>query len=137
MKRAPAAAALAAWLVLAGAGCQNGARSMESISLDYPYGETRLLVQRSGESFLSYGALPQRQTIKNGTFDIDELYGQLRERLHENIPREKWPNPKSKAGMVKIRFKDKGEKDYLIFDEEAFTERLFAKARNNVVIQAP
>lgn len=128
-------AALMVLLILAGTGCKEDASTIESISIDFPHGETRLLVQRNGEAFLFYGALPQHQKIKNGTFDIDELYEQLQERLHDNVPREKWPNLQSRAGMVQIRFHGKHQRDYLIFDEEVFTDRLFTKARTNVFLQ--
>jgi hypothetical protein len=128
-------AALMVLLVLVGTAWGEDTNSIESISIDFPHGETRLLVQRNGESFLFYGALPQYQKIKNNTFDIDELYKQLQERLRDNVPREQWPNPKSRAGMVQIRFQDKHKRDYLIFDEDVFAERLFSKARKNAVLQ--
>ena len=80
-----------------------------------------------------YGALPEHQKVKNGTFDIDELYEQLKTRLHDNAPREEWSKPQSKAGMVTINVAGKAEKDYLIFDEEEFAEHLFNKARKNIV----
>jgi len=118
-------------------GCNEKTSSIKSISIDFPHGETRLLVRRNGEAFLLYGALPQHQKVKNSTFDVDELYKQLQTRLHDNVPREKWPNPKSKAGMVTINFDNKVEKVYLIFDEAEFAERLFNKAKKNIVGQIP
>lgn len=128
-------ATLMAVLILSVTGCKEEASSIESISIDFPHGETRLLVQRNGAAFLFYGALPNHQKIKNGTFDIDELYEQLQGRLHDNVPREKWPNPRSSVGMVQIRFQGNYKRDYLIFDEEVFADRLFSKARKNVVLQ--
>ena len=118
-------------------GCNEKASSIQSISIDFPHGETGLLVRRNGEALLFYCALPQHQKVKNSTFDIDELYKQLQTRLHDNVPREEWPNPKSKAGMVTIDFDNKAKKDYLIFDEEEFAERLFNKAKKNIVGQIP
>ena len=135
MKKYIRFAALMAVLILVVTGCKEETGSIESISIDFPHGETRLLVQRNGDAFLFYGALPQHQRIKNGTFDIDELYKQLQGRLHDNVPREKWPNTRSRAGMVQIRFQGKYKRDYLIFDEEVFTDRLFSKARKNIVLQ--
>lgn len=119
-------------LLILGTGDVAGAESIESISLDFPHGETRLLVQRDGEAFLFYGALPAHQKIAKGTFDIDELYKELQSRWHENVPRESWPDPKSKAGMVTIRFQDKSQKDYLIFDED-LAKIIFEKAKENIV----
>ena len=45
---------LVTWIV----GCEEERSSIESISIDFPHGETRLLVERNGEAFLYYGALP-------------------------------------------------------------------------------
>ena len=116
-------------------GCAVKSSSIDMLSIDYPNGEARLLVQRDGKASLFYGALPQQQIVRKGTFDIDDLYKQLEGRLHDNVPREKWPNPKSTFGMVKIRFRDGRLKDYLIFDEGQFTTLLFEKARKNTVDQ--
>ena len=118
-------------------GCAEKGSSLERLSIDFPNGESRLLVQRDGQAFLFYGALPQRQIVKKGTFDIDSLYEQLRERLHDNVPRENWPNPKSTFGMVQITFRGGKPKEYLIFDEEEFAAQLFDKVRKNIVDQKP
>ena len=115
-------------------GWTESSDSIESISMDFPHGETRFLVQRNGEAFLFYGALPSPQKISTGTFDLDEVYMQLKSHLHENVPRENWPNPKSKAGMVTIRFKNKSQRDYLIFDE-GLAKIIFDKARKNIIGQ--
>ncbi len=136
MKRHLIFFALATLLIL-GIGCNEKYDSIESISIDFPHGETRLLVQRNGDAFLFYGALPQHQKIKNGALNIDELYQQLQWRLHDNVPRENWPNPKSTVGMVQIRFKDGKQRSYLIFDEKEFATRLFYEARKNIVGQKP
>lgn len=90
---------------------------------------------RNGDAFLYYGASPKAQVIKNGAFDIDELYEQLKTRLHNNVPREQWPNPRSIAGMVTIHVAEKEEQDFLIFDEETFSALLFEKARNHIIDQ--
>ena len=123
-------------LLILGIGCNESSESIESISMDFPHGETRLLVQRDGEAFLFYGALPSYQKIKKGTFDLDQLYKQLQVHLHENGPRENWPDPKAKAGMVTIRFKNKSQKDYLIFDED-LAKSIFDKARQNAAGRIP
>jgi hypothetical protein len=119
-------------LIFSQAGCSQKVGAIESILISYPMGETTLLVQNSGESSLFYGALPQYQKIKQGTFDVDGLYHQLETRLHDNVPREKWPDSDSEAGMVNILFQDGTKKAYLIFDEQALAEQLFSKARENI-----
>jgi len=114
------------------AGCREDPSAVESISIDFPHGETRLIVWKDGNASLFYGALPQSKTIKTEVFDITKLYQQLKPRLHPNVPREDWPNPQSIAGMVQVKIKDKGKSAYLIFDEQEFTKQLFDKARQNI-----
>lgn len=111
--------------------CGSNASPVEMIIMDYPHGETRLYVERNGQARLSYGPHPQFQEVKTGTFKIDDLYQQLIPRLHDNVPREEWPDQKSVAGMVTITYQDKTEKDYLIFDAKEFAEDIFNKARKN------
>ena len=101
--------------------------------LDYTHGESRLLVERGGETLLFYGSHPSYQKIKDGIIDIDELYRQLEERLNSNASSENWSDSTSTSGMVTIQYKDKTEKDFLIFDEEEFAESLLGRARNNIV----
>lgn len=118
-------------------GCDDDARSLASISVDYPHGGDRLVVWKSGDAALFYGALARHRTVARGAFDVDEFHERLRPRLHPNAPREEWPDPTSEAGMVQLGFEDGTEESYLIFDEEAFAERLFEKARANVVGRDP
>ena len=118
-------------------GCLQKSSLIERISIAYPYGESRLLVQRNGDAFLFYGALPQHEKIRNGTFDIDELYRQLKGHLHDNVPREDWPDPESIAGMVTITFTDETMISYLIFDEKKFATIIFDKARKNITEHLP
>jgi hypothetical protein len=118
-------------LAVQGADGKNG--SLERISIDFPYGETGLIVQKDGAAFPAYGALPQMRPFKKGTFDIDDIYAQVQARSHDNVPREKWPNPRSRFGMVQITGKAGTEKEHRIFDEEEFASGLFDKARKNIV----
>ncbi len=117
--------------ILLQAGCSEKRSAIESISLDYPHGETRLVVRSNGEALLFYGALPRHESIRLGTFGVDELYAQLQPRLHDNVPREQWPNPSSVVGMVTIRFENGTKAVHLIHDEEDFAERVFNRARKN------
>ena len=114
-------------------GCSINSPVIESISIDFPHGETRLAVWKNGEAALFYGARPQHEIVRAGVFNVQELYKQLQPRLNPNVPREDWPNPSSTAGMVQIRFKEQDKIDYLIFDEKAFVEELFSKARQNII----
>jgi hypothetical protein len=116
------------------AGCNGTERNMEFISISFPMGESDLRVWRNGKAILFYGALPQGEIIKTGTFDVERLYEQVKPLLHSNIPREDWPNPKAKAGMVQVRFESNTQTtSYLIFDADDFTKELFEQARRNVV----
>ena len=114
-------------------GCSLNSRLIESISIDFPHGETRLVVWKNGEAALFYGARPQHEVVKTGVFNVQDIYKQLRQRLNPNVPREDWPDPKATAGMVQIRLKNKRESAYLIFDEKEFMEELFIRARQNIV----
>lgn len=118
--------------LLTSAGDDLGSRSITVISMDFPHGETSLVVKRNGEAFLYYGGRPQGAVIKRGTFNIDRLYRQLRRRLHPVVAAEERPNPTAKYGMVTIFYKNKSEKSYLIYDRK-FAESVFEKARNNLV----
>jgi len=115
------AALLAAW------GCSAG--PVESVSLDFPHGELRLLVRRNGETHLFYGALPASYTVVENTFDLDELLAQLQTRLYKTVPVEEWAAGRP-YGMVTIHFSDGSSREYLIYDEE-YATALFAEACNN------
>lgn len=78
---------------------------MASISLDFPHGAARLLVRRDGETHLFYGTLPASRIIAGDTFDIDELYDDLQNRIHKMVPAEKRPLGQP-SGMVTIGFID-------------------------------
>jgi hypothetical protein len=107
-------------------GCSTRARSVTSISLDFPHGGLRLLVQRDDEARLFYGALPASRSIPESTFDIDEIFDQLQPRLHKVVPAENRPLGQD-YGIASIRFNDGSSKDYLIYDENYATD-LFKKA---------
>ena len=128
---------VACWalLLLGLAGCGGQSARLQSLSLDYPHGGTRLLVQRSGEAALFYGARPHFQKIKAQTFEIDALYGQLEPLLYANRPREEWPDPKATAGMVVIIYDDREKESYLILDQQEFADRLFERARAAIADQ--
>ena len=119
------------------AGCNETEKEIEFISISFPQGGTDLRVWKDGRASLFYGALPQNETIKNGTFNIKQLYDQIRPRLHPNLPREEWPDPKAKCGMVLVKIKGKEEESYLIYDEQEFTDALFDRARSNIVGKSP
>jgi hypothetical protein len=116
-------------------GCNTVSGSVTSVSLDFPHGETRLLVQRDGDTRLYYGELPAYKAVKNGTFDIDELFNQLQTRIHKVVPAEERPTGQP-YGMVTFGFSDGSTRDHLIYDEP-FAEDLFATAQANLVDAAP
>jgi len=115
--------------VLMISGCNTGTNPVTSIILDFPHGGLRLLVQRDGDIRLYYGALPTSQAVKNGIFDIDELFQQLQLRLHEVVPAEARPLGQP-YGMATLEFSDGSERDYLIYDQ-AFAKELFKAACAN------
>jgi len=100
--------------------------------MDYPHGENRIHVKSTGEAYLYYGAAPSAKVIRKNTFSVDELYNIFKENLHPNMPREEWPDPKSQAGMVTIKYADGKEEDFLIFDMPQITGEIFDKAKENI-----
>jgi hypothetical protein len=117
--------------VLILSGCNTDENSVELISLDFPHGGLRLLVQRDRDARLFYAALPTARIVRQGTFDIDELYQQLQPRLHENMPAENRPIEQP-YGVANLEFADGSERNYLIYDE-AFAEALLKSACANIV----
>lgn len=101
--------------------------------IDYPHGEDRLHVKSTGEAYLYYGAGPLAKIIKNGTFSAEHLYTVFKPHLHPNLPREQWPNPKSQAGIVTVRYTSGNEENYLIYDLQELTENIFDKAKQNII----
>ena len=125
--------ATASLLVILFLTASCNAASIKTIDMDYPHGTDRLLIRANGETYLHYASLPQHKKIKTGTFTVEGFYNQLKDRLHDNTPRETWPNPRSIAGMVQITFSNGREKDYLIFDEEEFAGEIFKRAKENMI----
>ncbi len=119
-------------LLLVAAGCAATPDNIDTFIMDYPHGEYRIHVNRTGEAYLYYGAAPSAKIIKENTFSVDQLYNIFREHLHPNVPREEWPDPKAEAGMVTIKYADGKEVDYLIFDLPEITGRIFDTARENI-----
>lgn len=124
-------------LLLATAGCERQSGTIERIIMDFPHGESRLMVERNGTTYLYYGSRPQFEVVSPGTFPIDTLFDSLKTRIHENRPREDWPDPQSTAGMVTVVYESGEERDYLIFDEFEFARQLFGRARLNIVGAVP
>ncbi len=56
--------------------------------MDFPHGEYRIHVNRTGDTYLYYGAGATAQIIKKGTFSAKSLVRKFKEHLHPNLPRE-------------------------------------------------
>jgi hypothetical protein len=115
--------------------CDTEPSLVTAIIVDFPHGALRLLVQRDGETRLFYGALPADRAVKSNTFNIDDLFGQLQPRLHDNVSAENRPIGQP-YGMATIEFSDGSEQDYLIYDEK-FAVELFQAACANLVEEEP
>ena len=68
--------------------CGANANQVTSMIMDFPHGETRLLVNRDGTAYLFYGALPQHEVVRPNTFELDELFSELQDKIHPNAPME-------------------------------------------------
>jgi len=121
--------------LLVAAGCRKSDPSVDWITLDFPYGETRLHVERDGDARLFYGALPQSQGIDDDTFDIDTLYEELQTRIHEVVPAENRPLNQP-FGSVAFGYTDGSSEEYLIYDGD-YAEGLFEIARGKIVGEFP
>jgi hypothetical protein len=119
-------------LLLFVSGCASSSDQINTFIMDYPHGEYRIHVNKTGEAYLYYGAAPSAKIIRKGTFSVGELYNLFRDYLHPNMPREDWPNPESQAGMITIKYTDGKEKVFLIFDMAEITGSIFDKAKENI-----
>jgi hypothetical protein len=129
MRLPSAVFAFAIVMALAVSGCQPETETAESISLDYPYGETRLLVRRGGEARLFYAALPESLMLKSGVFDFDVLMGQLEPRLHDVVTGDLVAG--RPFGIVTVNYRNRSSGDYFLYDGE-FAEALFLTACLNL-----
>jgi hypothetical protein len=100
--------------------------------MDYPHGEHRIHVKRTGDAYLYFGAIPSAKTIAKDTFSAEELYDTFKPFLHRNLPREQWPDPESQAGMITVRYMNGEEEDFLIFDLHELTSEIFERAEKNI-----
>lgn len=117
--------------VLVLSACDTNTTFVAGISVDFPHGELRLLVQRDNETRLFYGAHPAHRVVQSNIFNIDDLFQQLQPRLHENVAAE---NRRSDLpyGMAIVEFSDGSEQDYLIYDKR-FVIELFQTACANLL----
>ncbi|MBN2085140.1 MAG: hypothetical protein JW748_07920 [Anaerolineales bacterium] len=113
--------------------CQPKTGKIESISLDFPHGETRLTVRRDGRARLSYGALPEWLTVESGVFDAGQLAEELRPLLKDMVASEERPIGQP-FGMVSCQYRDGGSGEYYLFHGE-FAEGLFVTACRNLVAE--
>jgi hypothetical protein len=116
--------------ILALSACRAEFQSIESISIDFPHGETRLNVRGNGEALLSYGALPEWLVVKPGVFEVGKLAGELQSRQKDAVASEERPYGQP-FGMVSYHNFDGSNKDYFLYDGE-FAEALFVTACGNL-----
>ena len=116
-------------------GCNTRAEMPTTINMDFPHGETRLLVNEDGTAFLFYASRPQHEVVRPNTFELDELFNDLQDKLNPNVPMEERPVHDA-YGMVTFRFSDGREEDYLIYDGD-FAEAYFEIARANIIGSNP
>lgn len=115
--------------------CAMAQNDIDVFIMDYPHGENRIHVMRSGESYLYFGASPSAKTISKDTFSAEDLYETFKPYLHDNKPREEWPDRNSQSGMITVKFLNGEEKSFLIFDLNELTSAIFERAEKNVTGQ--
>ncbi|PCJ31037.1 MAG: hypothetical protein COA90_07595 [Gammaproteobacteria bacterium] len=106
---------------------------LERFTMDYPHGQNSISVSRTGEAHTYYGSGYKAKTLKKGVFTAAALYEAFSPHLHNNVPREQWPNSDAVYGMVTLRYSDGSETSYLIFNLNVMTERVFEKANRHIV----
>lgn len=126
MLKARLLATIIAFAALLGSGCTSPASPVSQISLEFPSGGLRLLVQRDEDPRLFYAALPFGQAIAGDTFVIDDLYTQLASRLHTVEPTGSLP-AEQPYGTVTLAFSNGRTRAYLIVDQ-AFADDLLKRA---------
>jgi hypothetical protein len=112
------------------AAVAQGTVSVGKISLDFPHGELRLLVDRDGPSQLFYAAAAFGREVAAGVFDIDTLRTQLAPRLLPVTAADTRPAGQV-FGTVSLWFAPGKTDEYLIADQ-AFAEGLLQRACANL-----
>ena len=117
--------------------CRDTTSEIDTITIMFPMGGTDLRVWKNGEARLYYNTSIRHSIIKKGIFNTEQLYKQIKLYLHPNVPSEDWSDPKAKAGMVQIKYTNKNEESFLIFNPQKWTSKLFNKARTNILSTFP
>ena len=117
--------------------CRDTTSEIDTIAIMFPMGGTDLRVRKNGEARLYYNTSVRHSIIKKGIFNTEQLYKYIKLYLHPTVPGEDWPDPKAKAGMVQIKYTNKNEESFLIFNPQEWTSKLFNKARTNILSEVP
>jgi|WetSurMetagenome_2_1015567.scaffolds.fasta_scaffold538325_1 hypothetical protein len=118
---------IAAVLILS--ACRPVSGEAESVSLDFPYGEARLLVHRGDTARLFYAELPESLLVKDGIFDFDALIDQLQPRLYEVVTGDRVAG--RPFGTATLAYADGSTRDYFFYDSD-YAETLFVTACRNL-----
>jgi hypothetical protein len=116
--------------------------SVDSISIEYPTGQSVLIVDRDGRARLVQvgqitGGVAEpntEQAVRRGAIDIDWLYHNLMGKLVDTWDEDKRID--QRVGVVRIFFNDDTSGTFHIYDAE-FAEEVFALARANLVDEVP
>jgi hypothetical protein len=109
--------------------CQPDSGIVESVSLDFPYGEARLLIRRGGEARLAYAELPDSLLVQYSIFNFDALMDQLQPRLYEVVTGDRVAG--RPFGTATLDYQNGSTRDYFMYDSE-FAEGLFLTACRNL-----
>jgi len=119
------------------ASCSDTTSEIDTITIMFPMGGTDLRVRKNGEARLYYNTSVRHSTIKKGIFNTEQLYKQIKLYLHPIVPSENWSDPKAKVGMVQIKYTNKNEESFHIFNPQKWTSKLFNKAKINILSEIP
>jgi len=125
------------WVILLVLSVLGGCRQpeLQRLSLSYPEGEWTLSVNHKGEAWLAYGALSAERTLPPGSFNLEQIYRELRPHLHPIRPRQKWEDPTATMGSLHIVSFSGKEHHYQVFNQQALMDALLSRARTKPPVE--
>ena len=101
------------------------------ITVDYPYGETRLMLVGTGESFLFSGNKTDFQVVEKDVFSARKVYAGLKDHLLPFLYGTQ-PEPGRPYGTVHVDYGD-GRRESFFLADGTFALQMFETARSRLI----